>query len=195
MTSVLDDWIIISAVLEGDTAAYAQIIDRHTQHVSTLVGKHVPFQHVAEVSHETFVRAYRSLGSYTPEKPFKRWLSAIAIRSSTDFWRAHYRKKETPLSEFTDDSAQWLDAVCLADSENEFDRLSKAQEAKEVLEMVLGSLRPLDRMALVMTQLEGYSGKETAELLGISSASVKVRVFRAKHGLKTLLKKHGIERA
>ena len=48
-------------------------------------------------------------------------------------------------------------------------------------------------MILALTQLEEYSTKETAELLGISSANVKIRAFRAKQTLKKLLKKHGIE--
>lgn len=195
MELVNEDWETVRTVLEGDTAAYALIIDRHQEHVGTVVGAHVPPQCVSEVAHETFVRAYRSLASYAPNKPFKHWLTTIALRSCTDFWRSHYRKKESPLCDFSDNATQWLDVVCFTESESEFERLSQAREAKEVLNLVLDMLAPLDRMVLVMTQLEEYSSKETAELLGISSANVKVRAFRAKRTLKKLLKKHGIEGA
>lgn len=193
MEAVNEDWDTVRTVLEGDTAAYALIIDRHQVHVATIVGAHVPPQYVSEIAHETFVRAYRSLASYAPKKPFKHWLTTIALRSCTDFWRSHYRKKESPLCDFSDNSAQWLEAVCFAESEREFERLSQEQEARDVLHLVLDSLPPLDRMVLVMTQLEEYSSAEAAELLGISSANVKVRAFRAKRTLKKLLKKHGIE--
>lgn len=195
MGTVNEDWKTVCTVLEGETAAYALLIDRYQSHVATIVGAHVPRQCVSEVAHEVFVRAFRSLSSYAPKKPFKHWLTTIALRSCTDFWRTHYRKKESPVSDFSDDSTQWLDAVCFAESENEFERLSRAQEAKDILHRVLDSLPPLDRMVLVMTQLEEYSGNETAELLGISSANVKVRTFRAKRTLKKLLKKYGIEGA
>lgn len=195
MESLNEDWETVCAVLEGDTAAYALIIDRYQTHVATIVGAHVPSQHVPEVAHETFVRAYSSIASYAPKRPFKHWLTTIALRSCTDFWRSHYRKKESPVCDFSDNSTQWLEAVCFAESEGEFERLSQAHEARDVLSRVLDLLQPLDRMVLVMTQLEEYSSKETAELLGISSANVKVRVFRAKRTLKKLLKKYGIERA
>ncbi|SIO35560.1 RNA polymerase sigma factor [Halodesulfovibrio marinisediminis] len=195
MDAINEDWKTVCTVLKGETAAYALIIDRYQSHVSTIVGAHVPQQCVPEVAHDTFVRAYGSLALYVPKKPFKHWLTTIALRACTDFWRSHYRKKESPVCDFSDDSAKWFEAVCLAESKSEFERLSQAHEARDVLHRVLDSLAPLDRMILIMTQLEEYSSKETAELLGISSANVKVRTFRVKCTLKKLLKKFGIEGA
>lgn len=193
MASAEKDWETVCAVLEGDVDTFSMLVERYQYHVVKIVSKHVPAQNISEQSHEVFVRAYRSLATYSPDKPFKHWLSVVAVRTCTDFWRVHYRRKELPASDFSENMQSWFEAACVADSESEYERLSKKSESKEALELVLGQLSPVDRMALVLTQLEEYSAKEAASLLGISTANVKVRVFRAKRTLRKLLKKYGID--
>lgn len=189
------DWITVCAVLEGDVDSFALLIERYKEYVAIIVRSHVPVASVAEVSHEVFVRAYKSLAGYKPTHPFKHWLSTIAVRSCTDFWRMHYRNRETVASEFSEDAQQWLETACFADSEEAYEALSRQQEARNVLEQVLHRLSPLDRMVLTMTQLDEYSLKETANLLGISVANVKIRSFRAKRTVRKYLKELGIEGA
>jgi len=55
------------------------------------------------------------------------------------------------------------------------------------LEWALGKLAPGERMVLELVYLEGLSGKEAADLLGCSVASVKVRSFRSRKKLEKLI--------
>lgn len=188
-----DETAIIARILAGEIDAYEQLMRRHESYVARLVSAHVPGERVAEVTHEAFVRAYKSLSGYSPTAPFRNWLTTIALRSCHDFWRAHYRRREAPASALSEDGQRFIETALATRSREEFERMTRQAEARQALELVLGRLKPLDRMILVLTYLEGRTVSETAAMLGISVPNVKVRSFRAKRKLKGFLKRHGIQ--
>lgn len=188
-----DDMGVITDVLGGDVDAFEQLLARYETTVARVIAAHVPGEHVAEVAHETFIRAYKSLPGYRPIKPFANWLTTIAMRSCHDFWRQHYRCREAPACDLSEDGQLFLETALAVRSKDEFETMVRQREAKEVLALVLDQLTPMDRMVLTSTYLEDRSVRETAELLDISAANVKVRAFRAKRKLKNFLKRHGIQ--
>ena len=187
-----DDMTIIAEVLNGDTDAFELLLTRYERTVTCVIAAHVPGEHVAEVSHETFVRAYKSLAKYMPVKPFKNWLTTIAARSCHDFWREQYRRREAPISDLSEDGQRFIETALLARSQEAFEKLARQREASELLTLVLDSLNPMDRMVITMTYLEERTIGETAQLLGISVPNVKIRAYRARQKLKGFLKRHGI---
>ncbi|RWU06855.1 RNA polymerase sigma factor [Pseudodesulfovibrio sp. S3] len=193
MPAYLGDEKVIELVLDGDLDAFALLLERHENLVSRLVAAHVPTEHVAEVAHEVFIRAYRSLPGYKPVKPFCNWLTTVALRCCNDFWRKQYRNKEAPVCDMSEDGQRWLDTALAADSAEVFETLARQRELREILDTVLARLSPLDRMVLSLTYLEEHTTKETADMLGISVPNVKVRAFRAKRKLKVFLKRYGIQ--
>ncbi|WP_319542038.1 RNA polymerase sigma factor [uncultured Pseudodesulfovibrio sp.] len=188
-----DDTFIISQVLDGDRNAFALLLERYEGHVSHLVAAHVPGQHVAEVAHDAFIRAYKSLAGYKPLKPFSNWLTTIALRSCHDFWRKRYRNRETPACDMSDDGQQWLENAMAPDSNEIFESQIRQREAREVLAMALEQISPMDRMVLTLTYLEERTIKEAAQMLDISVPNVKIRAYRAKRTLKAFLKRCGIQ--
>lgn len=188
-----DDMRVIADVLDGDVNAFEHLLDRYEIAVARVVAAHVPGEHVAEVAHETFIRAYKSLPGYAPTKPFINWLTTIATRSCHDFWRQQYRRKEAPACDLSEDGQHFLETALAPQSKDDFDALARQQEARQLLDLVLDQLAPLDRMILTLTYLEERSVRETADMLDISVPNVKVRAFRAKRKLKSFLKRHGIQ--
>lgn len=193
MTALVEDTDVIEKVLGGNRDAFAILLERHEGHVSRLVAAHVPGDQVAEVAHEAFIRAYKSLGGYRPEKPFRNWLTTIALRTCKDYWRKRYRSREAPVSDLSENGQQWLDAAMAPQSTESFESMARQREAREVLNAVLGRLSPTDRMVLTMSYLEGHSNKETAQMLDISVPNVKIRAYRAKRKLRAYLQRYGIQ--
>ncbi|XPV75599.1 MAG: RNA polymerase sigma factor [Desulfovibrio sp.] len=193
MPQTQDDISVIADILNGNNNAFEQLLIRHEQSVVRIVAAHIPKENVAEVVHETFIKAYKSLANYKPIKPFRNWLGTIATRTCHDYWRVKYRRREAPVCEICKDGQHFLETAMASDSLEEFNKLARRDEARELLGLVLDQLAPLDRMVLTMTYLEGYSIKETAEHLDISTPNVKVRGFRAKKKLKAFLKRYGIQ--
>jgi RNA polymerase sigma-70 factor (ECF subfamily) len=182
---VSDDTEIIERVLRGEIDRFADLIARHRQHVLKIVSGHVPADQAAEVAHDVFVRAYRSLPRFSQQVPFEHWLSRLAVRTCYDFWRAR-RRADIPVSTLTADQAGWLDRALAGESDARFHEQTDQRESQEVLDWALGQLSPENRLVLTLVYLESRSVREAADLLGWSMVNVKVRCHRARQKLRTL---------
>lgn len=181
-----DDDTIISRVLGGDMDAYAVIIERYRGDVLRIVSGHVPQPEAAAVAHDAFVRAYRSLSRYKPTRPFVRWLATIAVRTCHDFWRSRYRNRETVVSDLSEGCRLHLEAS-MASTDPDPAQAASQNERVARLHQALDSLSPPERLVVTLVHLEEHSTKETAQLMGISVANVKIRAFRARKKLKVAL--------
>ena len=185
-TLVSDDLEIIQRVLHGEVDHFSELIARYRQHVEKITNRHVPRDHVAEVAHDVFVRAYTSLSSFSRQTPFEHWLSGIAVRTCYDFWRAR-RREELPVSALATEHQAWMDHVLAAESDDQFREQSRRQEAADLLQWALGHLSAENRLVLTLVHLDGHSVRDAARLLGWSVVNVKVRAHRARHQLRKLL--------
>ena len=181
------DAAIIDEVLEGNVNAFESLLERYQSHVAAVVARHMPPERIQEAAHETFVRAYRSLGTYGGKKLFKHWLSGVAVRCCYDLWREHYRRREVPVSTISREERTWVEDVASGLSEKEFLENVQRREAAELLGWAMDRLSAGERTVLSLIHFEGYSTAEAAELLGWSLSNVKVRSFRARRKLRKLL--------
>ncbi len=172
---------VVARVLAGDTQAFELLIRRHQDSVARIVGGKVPGQEVAEVAHQVFIRAFKALPGYSPTAPFGHWLATLAVRTCYDYWRERYRNRETPLASLSEAQRAWLRGRSSGRD------AGRGLETWDLLEWALAHLTPADRMALTMVHLEDRSVAEAAELLGWSTANVKVRCFRARARLRRLI--------
>ena len=92
-----------------------------------------------------------------------------------------------PVSALTDEHQRWIEQTLSAQSERQFQDQTAKQEAAEILEWALRHLSPEDRAVLTLVHLDGYSVRQTAQLLGWSVINVKVRAHRARRALRALL--------
>jgi RNA polymerase sigma-70 factor, ECF subfamily len=185
-TLVSDDLEIIRLVLDGEVDRFEELIARYRQHVAKITNRHVPLDHVAEVAHDVFVRAYTSLSSFSGQTPFEHWLSGIAVRTCYDFWRSR-RREEVPVSAMTTEHQAWMDHVLASESDEQFHEQARRQEAAELLGWALSHLSAENRLVLTLVHLDGYSVRDAARLLGWTVVNVKVRAHRARHALRKLL--------
>lgn len=182
-----EDSEVIARVLAGEVNAFEALIERHKARVFSVVANHVPSAEVAEVAHDVFVDAFRSLKSYAGRKPFEHWVSSIAVRRCCDFWRKRHRRHDAPVSSLGPEGCEWIERVMGENAVEEHRQHEQTEAARELLDYVLAKLPAKDRMALVMIHLEGRSVSEAAELLGWSAVNVKVRAYRARRELRKLI--------
>jgi len=178
---------IIRRIIDGDVNSFEHLLKKYRDHVLRIVIKHIPYNQVEEMAQEVFVRAYQALPGFKQEGSFRQWLSAIAVRTCYDFWRKLYRSRELPMSDLTDSHQGWLEKTLSNQSDKSFREKGREKEARELLDWALSKLSPRDRMVIELVYLEELSVKEAAGLLGWSVSNVKVRSFRSRKKLKTLL--------
>ena len=182
-----EDAAIIERVLEGDTNAFERLMVKYEKAVVNQVRFHVPENAIQETVQEVFIRAYRSLVSCRNRERFSAWLSSIAAKTCYDVLRRQYRQKEKAISSLSNTHEDWLDHVLAEQSRENYERQLEQKEAREVLELAMSRLSPEDRMVLELIHLQERTIKEAAEMLGWSIVNVKVRAFRSRKKLKTIL--------
>lgn len=123
-----------------------------------------------DLRQEILMSVHKSLPTYDSERSFYNWFYSIVRFRTADFFRKHYRSRETQeLSEFITDGSLELDVQY------------HLQEVKELL----GELSDGQRVAITRSKLEGEKIKDIAADLGVTESAVKVNIFR---GLKKLRK-------
>lgn len=183
----MEDARVLSQIRAGDVDAYARLITKYQGRVAGIVSGHAPRERVTELTHEVFVRAYRSLSGYRGASPFGHWLAKVAVRTCHDFWRAEYRRRERPESELSDECRAFVEEAAALETSEAAEETASRREAAELLAWAMDRLSPTDRMVVTLTHLEERPVAEAAELLGISVPNVKVRAFRARKKLRALL--------
>ncbi len=186
-TPCTDDARIIRQVIDGNVNAFEALVEKYQPHVFKLVRKHVPPQETEELAQEVFIRAYQGLAGYKGKTPFKGWLSGIAVRTCYDFWRKRYRSSEFAMSSLSKEQREWLERTLSDDSGQRLMEKASEEADRALLAYALDRLSPEDRMVMELVYLEGYAGKEAARILGWTVANVKVRAYRCRKKLKTII--------
>ena len=125
---------------------------------------------------ETYLQAWRSLGTYRGDAPLEAWLRSIALRKSLDWKRTWLRrlKKTVGLQESLLTVEPDLDGVRF-DSED------------LQLRQGLAALSEHQRAALLLREWEGRSFREIADLLGCKESTARVHHTRARERMRAAL--------
>jgi RNA polymerase sigma factor (sigma-70 family) len=120
---------------------------------------------------ETFIRVYRSIGSFDTGRPFKPWFFRILINECNRLLRKEPRL--ISLNKVIDEDG----AQIAADQKEDYSDLYHA----------IQSLKDIYRIPVVLKYLQGFSEKEIAEILDINQNTVKSRLFKAREMLRKKL--------
>lgn len=183
----LDEKEIVNTVLTGEINAFEILIERNKDIVFAIVAKRIPCQDIEEVAQEVFVRAYQSLSSYAFKKPFRHWLSRIAIYCCCDYWRKNSRRKEATVSCLEEKHINWLSHIGSIVSQEDFKKEAAKKEAEEILDIALSHLKAEDRLVIELYYFEQLSVREISEMIDWSIPSVKIRTMRARLKLRKII--------
>ena len=183
----LHDTELIEIILSGDTESYRELLHRYQAYIFKIVSRYIPANHIEDVAQEVSIRVYTSLRKYDTEKSFKSWLATITIRTCYDSLRKLYSSSEIPLAELTENTFQFLDTLLAAASKNDFQKKLNTKEAKELLDAAFQRLSPEDQMVIKLIHFEGYTTREVGRTMGWSLANVKVRSFRSRKKLHSVI--------
>jgi RNA polymerase sigma-70 factor (ECF subfamily) len=134
-----------------------------------------------DLAQESFLKAFKSLRSYDPSRPFLTWLFKITHNTTIDFLRA---KKPQALSIHDEDNP-----IDLEDSRESPEELLETASQKERVEKLLDSLPLLYRQVLVLRHMEELDYREIGRIIGIPEGTVKIRLFRARELMLKKLEK------
>jgi RNA polymerase sigma-70 factor (TIGR02960 family) len=168
-----------------DEAAFASLVEPHRRelhvHCYRMMGS---FEEAEDLVQETLLRAWRARERFEGGPLFRAWLYRIAANACLDALRRRSRRPTT-VSSFGE--VPWLQPYPdrlldeLASEEDEPDAVVVTKETIELAFLaVIQALPPLQRAALILRDVLGWSARETAEILETSVAAVNSALQRAR---------------
>ena len=177
---------IVSRVLEGDAELYRLLVERHSPAVFNaalrLVGQR---ETAADITQETFLRAYQALHRFDPARPLTPWLCRIAVNLALNWLK---RRRPTVSLDNPEASFGLSDSNPAADPQN----MVLRQERQQMLHRAILSLPPEQRAIIELRHFQGLSYQEIAASLNLTLANVKTRLFRARRHLRQILEEEKI---
>jgi RNA polymerase sigma factor (sigma-70 family) len=172
---------LITAILEGNTSAYGDLVKRHQRFVFTLAMRYAKTREDAEeIAQDTFVKAYRALGTFKQGSKFSTWLFTITYTTAMTF----LRKKRLLTNSINDEES----TLQLENHISSYQANGIEQRSGYVfLNQAINQLLPDDAAIITMF----YQGEQSLEEIGLAlnmeSNTVKVKLHRARIRLKEKL--------
>jgi len=180
---MLTDAELVARALKGHQEAFRQIVVRFERPVYSLVARMLQDPATAEdLAQEVFLKAFRRLDTYDPQRKLSSWLFKIAHNTTIDYLRR--RTPDTvPLEAEKEDGGGGLAAVLADGSSENPATAAERRDMGRALEQAIGRLRPEYRESVVMFYIEGASYQEICEVTGLPLGTVKTNLHRARKEL------------
>jgi len=178
---VTEEAELVKASLKGDNDAFGEIVTRYQKMVArTVKGMLGDSVFAEDIGQEVFINLYHSLSDFRGEAKLSTYIQKIAVNLTLN----EIKRRKRFFSLFSQKANNEMHEIEISDHETE-----GRNEASEIVDKALMSLDPKFRIIVTMRMLQGYSTKETAELLNLPLGTVLSRLSRAQEQLKGILKK------
>ncbi len=169
----------VDAVRGGDVDRYRELVERHERLVYAVAWSRLGDAALAEeVTQETFIRAYQRLSLLHEGAKFSQWIASMARNLAINFGLRHRRE----LNKRERWALEVEQGTTVSQSEPREELCTP-----EMLRETMASLPSGHRECLILFYLENKSNAESAEVLGISEATFRVRLHRARVALREQL--------
>ena len=175
---------LIEQARDGDRSAFEELVRHHADRLYAVVLRFSSGPEEAEdVTQETFLRAWRSIGRFHGHSRFFTWLYRIGVNEAK---RRHERRSKAESLRSTDetpleDAPDWTESP---------ERRAQQRDERAVLERAVRALPFKYRAPLILRDVEGLSTAEAAEVMGLREAAFKSRLHRARLRVRGELEKY-----
>jgi RNA polymerase sigma-70 factor (ECF subfamily) len=172
---------LVKSALQGDKKAFGEIVNRYRKMVArTVKGMLGDTVFAEDIGQEVFIKLYYSLSEFRGEAKLSTYIQKIAVNLTLN----EIKRRKRFFSMFSQKGNNEMYEFEVADHDNE-----ERREAAEIVNKALMAIDPKFRIIVTMRMLQGYSTKETAEILNLPLGTVLSRLSRAQEQLKNVLEK------
>jgi RNA polymerase sigma-70 factor (ECF subfamily) len=179
------DAAAVAQVRAGDREAFRPLVERHSSMIFGLAFRMTGNEADAEeIVQETFLKAYRALGSFDGRSSFSTWVYRIASNCALDLLD---RRKTQPQPAIPDPEDEEGPEERLASEQPSAERLLYSAEMQAKIKDAMESLTPVERTAFVLRHFDGRSVEEIAATLKVRTGAAKQSIFRAVQKMREAL--------
>jgi len=179
-----NEQLIVDRMCRGDQKAFQELVERYKRKIYHLAYDILGDHHEAEdISQEVFIRVFRSIKSFRRDAKMSSWIYKITVNTSIDSLRKKKRKPEETMEDLMQANSQ--DSLMGRSGFLENPELStEASFIQQHIHKALQKVSPKERTVFVMRYYNDFQINEIADVLNISSGTVKSLLFRALKKLK-----------
>lgn len=179
--SVTEEVELVKASVNGDKNAFGEIVNRYQKMVArTVKGMLGDSVFAEDIGQEVFINLYYSLSEFRGEAKLSTYIQKIAVNLTLN----EIKRRKRFFSLFSQKANNEMHEIEIADNNTE-----ERKEAVEIVNKALMAMDPKFRIIVTMRMLQGYSTKETAEILDLPIGTVLSRMSRAQEQLRNILVK------
>jgi RNA polymerase sigma-70 factor, ECF subfamily len=174
--SLDDDFSLIKKFIDGEESVFNLLVRRHKDKVRNIIYLTLGANdEVDDIAQEVFITVYRNLNQFKFQSQFTTWLYRITVNKCKDHIRkVKIRKIFSPIKE--------------NDKESGYSISVEESDAAALVQSAIKKLPDKLRVPLLLKDIEGFSYQEIAETVQCEIGTVKSRIFRAREGLRDILK-------
>ncbi len=177
----VDENELVAQSLKGSSSAFGEIVRRYRGMVArTVKGMLGDSVYAEDIGQDVFIKLFKSLPEYRGEAKLSTYIQKIAVNLTLNELKR--RKRFYSMFSQTGNNEMYEYEIPVHDTEEK-------REAAEIVGKALKSMDPKYRIILIMRMLQGYSTKETAEILDLPVGTVLSRLSRAQDQMKEILNK------
>jgi RNA polymerase sigma factor (sigma-70 family) len=182
----LDDLTLVAQVTRGNRSAFALLMRRYNKRLYRLARAALHDEAEAkDALQDAYVSAYRCIGQFRGDAALGTWLSRLVLNECGARRRRNSRRDNiVPIVSL---ESHMHVAENVSSVEDAPDISVARTQMRDILENEVGNLPDLLRIVFVMRSVEELSTQETADSLGITQETVRIRHFRAKALLRDSL--------
>jgi RNA polymerase sigma-70 factor (ECF subfamily) len=176
---------VIRRAQRGDLSAFGNLVQQCRRRTMGVVRRMISCKEDTEdVAQEVFFRMHTSLGRLRQPAAFDFWLYRLTLNAAYDYLRRRPLRPDVLMAEM--EERELNDAAASAS----WQVLRDEQDRRRTIEYVdslLANLSPMDRVLIVMREVEGLTMQEMGAVLGVTVGAAKLRLFRARIRLRRIL--------
>ena len=180
----------IERLKEGEAAAFEELVTERSGEIYGLLFRLTENSEEArDLTQETFLRAFQSIGGFRGEADLRTWIYRIAINQARNRWRwwRRRRRDSTVSLDATQGQSEKSLIETLAESSENPEQQTLAHERELALRSALQKVGLAYRETVILRDIEGFTYEEIATTLGINVGTVKSRLARGRQELRRKL--------
>ena len=172
---------LIHRVLDGDDAAFTELVKKYQKPVHALVWRKIGDFHIAEeITQDTFLKAYQGLATLKKPQSFASWLYVIAANHCSTW----LRKKRLQMQSLEETSRARLEKATYSGYVIEENERTTVEAQREVVKKLLAKLQESERTVITLYYFSEMSSAEIGAFLGVSANTIRSRLRRAQQRLR-----------
>jgi RNA polymerase sigma-70 factor, ECF subfamily len=173
----------------GDTRAFEQLVAMYKTQVFRTAYRLMRNPEDAEdLTQEVFLKVYRSIRTLDDPASLPAWIQRITVNLCLDILAKHKRRPSVPLTALSTDGGD-ADARPLGTAAATPEAAALRDEVRRCIEAVLVQLGAVERVVLLLRDLEDRSYQEIADILKTGLSATKMRIHRARLSFQQLFER------